>query len=288
MFTHRIRKTAIAAAVVASVVGSGVMSVAAQETTETPTPPSAGQDTTQAQPNRQMPGRGFARGMMGGGLLDIGPSGDLADSPIIAAIAEALDLDVETLVDDLQSGTSIADLAGEQDVDIQVVYDAVIARYKAKLDAEVSTGYLTQEQADERLQNLTDNIAEFPLFASIQFPDPGDQQGFGPMDRGPRGFPGGNGPRGNGPQGRPNGNSGPWGNPQGGPQGNQNGNGPQGFPGSGPQGGPSGDNGPQGNQQGGPQGGPAGNNGPQGNQQPPAPPTSDSSPEATPTSTVDA
>lgn len=259
MLSHRIRKTAVAAAVVASVVGSGVMSVAAQDTTATPNPPSTDQATTQA-----LPGRGFARGMMmGGGLLDIGPSGDLTDSPIITAIADALKLDAQTLVDDLQSGKSITDLADEQSVDIQTVYDAVIAKFKERLDAEVSAGYLTQAQADERLQTLTDNIAQFPLFAAVRFPNPGDQQGFlqnGPMGRGPRGgFPGGNGPWGN-QQGGPG--SGPWGNQQGGMNGHH---------------------GPWGNQQSGMNG-----NGPQGNQQPPAPPSSDSAPDATPAGSASA
>lgn len=234
MLSNRIRKTSVALAVIASVVGTGVMSVGAQDTTATPTTPTTS-DSTQAQSARG-PGRGFGRGM----VMGVGLDGNLADSPIIAAIADALKLDVDTLVADLQSGQSITDLATAQSVDIQTVYDAVSAKYKQLLDAEVSTGYLTQAQADTQLQNFTDNIAQFPFFATMQFPDPANTQGRGfPGGRG--GFPGGpngNGPHGGFPGGPWGGFGGPWGHQRN--NGDMNGNGPQGgFGGNGPQGAPN-------------------------------------------------
>ncbi len=257
MFSNRIRKSSVALVVAASVVGAGVLTVSAQDTTATPVAPTTSDSTTsqQTQPP-QWPGRAFGRGMMMG--VGIGPDGNLADSPIIAAIADALKLDAQTLVTDLQSGKSVTDLATEQKVDIQTVYDALIAKHKQLLDAEVSTGYLTQVQADARLQTFTDNIANFPLFAHVQFPNPANTQGQG-FGNGPRG--GFGGPNGNGPQGGMNGN-GPWGHHD--------------------RGGMNGNNGPRGGF-----GGPNNNNG---SQNPPpttnAPQSSPATPEATVTTSA--
>ena len=246
MSGKQVRKLAAALAVVVGVVGVGVFGVAAQAST--PTAPT-GPDTSQAQGGGMMMGRG----PMMGGLLDVGPTGNLADSPIVSAIAGALKLDAQTLVTDLQAGKTVKELATAQTVELQAVYDAVIGKEKERLDAEVTTGYLTQAQADARLKNLTDNIANFPLFNQNGF-GPGNQndrgfgmmngQGFGPGNQDDHGFgpmnghDGGFGPmNGNGPWGnqRGGGPRGPWGNQQGGQQGQQGNqpNAPQATPQSG-------------------------------------------------------
>ncbi len=153
MFKKNPRQIALAAVMIGSIVGTGVMSVAAQDTTTT---------TPQG------------RGPGGTSILD---GADLADSPIIIAAANALGIDAETLVTDLQAGQKLTDIATAQKVDIQTVYDALIAKYAALLDAQVSAGVITQAQADTQLANYTVNVANAPLLRGGQRGMNGGQRG---------------------------------------------------------------------------------------------------------------
>jgi hypothetical protein len=56
----------------------------------------------------------------------------------LEAAAKALDMTPEALRAELQSGKSIADVAGEKKVPVQDVVDAIVAAEKAKLEAEIA------------------------------------------------------------------------------------------------------------------------------------------------------
>jgi uncharacterized protein (DUF433 family) len=98
----------------------------------------------------QMPfgGHGMlGRGMFGGtSMLDI--------------LAEQLDLTTDEAVDELSAGVSIADLAANHNVDVQVIADAFLAAHQEALGAAVENGRLTQEQADAMQEHMTEEIAE--------------------------------------------------------------------------------------------------------------------------------
>lgn len=118
-------------------------------------------------------------GPMGGGHG--GPGGHHRGAGLDAA-AESLGLTVEELRTELQGGSSIADVAAGQGVDVQVVIDAMVAEVKAHLDEEVASGEHTQEEADTKLAEATERITamvngEAPAGG---FPGGPGGHGFGP------------------------------------------------------------------------------------------------------------
>lgn len=88
----------------------------------------------------------------------------------------------------LQEGeTTLAEIAAGQGVDLDTLVDGLVAPVAANLADKVADGTLTQEEADERLAEVTERITE-----RVQTPA-GDHEGFGGRDgrRGPgRGGPG--------------------------------------------------------------------------------------------------
>lgn len=113
-------------------------------------------------------GRGFGRGPGGG---------------IMADVAKALGISEQKLHEQLHDGKSIADVAKAQGRSLDSVKSAVRTAAKAKLDAAVKDGDLTQKQADAMLEHLDEHIARF--------------------DRAGGGFRGRGGPRRHGPGGPP-------------------------------------------------------------------------------------
>ncbi len=68
------------------------------------------------------------------------------------AAANALGMTRADLVTELQNGKTLGEVADARGVDRQAVRDALVAAYKARLDAAVQNGTLTQEQADLMLR----------------------------------------------------------------------------------------------------------------------------------------
>jgi hypothetical protein len=110
-------------------------SALAQEETPTPAPEAHGWYGW---------GHGFGRGM--GGQVGL------------EAIAEALGMTADELSLQLWGGKTIADLAEEKGVDLQVLQDAVTAAQEAAtrdaIEQAVTDGTLSREQADWLLQGL--------------------------------------------------------------------------------------------------------------------------------------
>lgn len=92
-------------------------------------------------------------------------------------VAKALGIDAATLKSDLQSGKSIADIAGSDAGKLNAVKGVLTAAAKAEFDKLVQSGKLQQAQADKLLQAFTDNLDTMLK---------GKFGGFAPM-RGPRG-----------------------------------------------------------------------------------------------------
>jgi hypothetical protein len=76
-------------------------------------------------------------------------------------LAGLLGIDVETLRSDLRDGKTVAEIAGEQGVDVQTVIDSLVAEAKSHLDLSVENGRLTQEEADAKLAEVTQRITDF-------------------------------------------------------------------------------------------------------------------------------
>ena len=103
-----------------------------------------------------------------------GPGPGIVHASIDTA-AKALGVTSEELRTALRDGKSVADVAGEKGVDVQVVIDALVAEAQERIATAVSDGRITQAQADERLATLTDDVTKIVN---------GEGRGFG-RGRGP-------------------------------------------------------------------------------------------------------
>jgi hypothetical protein len=76
-------------------------------------------------------------------------------------LADLLGIDVDALRADLRQGTTVAEIAAEQGVDVQTVIDSLVAEAESHLDVSVENGRLTQEEADTKLADVTERITDF-------------------------------------------------------------------------------------------------------------------------------
>lgn len=113
---------------------------------------------------------GFGKGGPGGR----GPGGMAFD-----VVAKALGISQEDLMSALRDGKTIAEIAKEKGVDEQKVIDALVADAKTKTAAAVKDGKITQEQADKRLENLTERITKFVEEGMPEHGPHGDGDGDG-------------------------------------------------------------------------------------------------------------
>lgn len=121
---------------------------------------------------------GFGPGMQGGffggrghgGMM--GGFGGRGDSSLLAIAAEQLGMTQEDLLAELQDGSTIADLAAEQGVELQDIADAYIAQRAEDLAAAVEAGRITQEQADAMLEHMSEEMLEC-LEGDFAFGGPG-------------------------------------------------------------------------------------------------------------------
>jgi len=125
-----------------------------------------------------MMGRGFGRGMMGRSQ-GWGMMGDSQDS-LIAVAADKLGMTVDELTTQLQDGKTVADLAQEKGVDLQTIVDAFMAARQEALSQAVADGKITQEQADQMLENMGDMIEDH-LNGELPMYGPGGCGGRGMM-----------------------------------------------------------------------------------------------------------
>ncbi|MFV0317084.1 MAG: hypothetical protein ACK5O2_09005 [Microthrixaceae bacterium] len=92
-----------------------------------------------------------------------GPRGGrgLGRGPLnVKAAADAIGISVQELVDAVAQGSTIAEVATDAGVDPQVVIDALVADARQRLADRVAEGDLTQEEADQKLAELTERATE--------------------------------------------------------------------------------------------------------------------------------
>ncbi len=111
--------------------------------------------------------------------------GNWDEHPMWDGVAEALGLDQDALFDELRSGKTLADIAEEQGVELETLQGVWLANAAEHMNALVEEGYLTQEQANARLEHMSENFAEGGFGCGMGFGGPGM------MGRGGRGMHGG-------------------------------------------------------------------------------------------------
>lgn len=102
--------------------------------------------------------RGFGPGGFGPG--GHGPAG-FGPVASLETASEALGTTPEELHEALEGGSSVADVAAERGVEVQVVIDALVADVESQLDKAVADGRLTEDEAATRLAEETERITEF-------------------------------------------------------------------------------------------------------------------------------
>jgi hypothetical protein len=78
--------------------------------------------------------------------------------PGLEAAAEAIGITTDELRTALRDGSSLAEVAAANDVDVQTVIDALVAEATTHLDEAVANGRLTEAEASERAADLEEHI----------------------------------------------------------------------------------------------------------------------------------
>ena len=132
---------------------------------------------TRAAQNGGVPFFGGGFGHRGGGF-GFGHHGGPAS---LAAAAKYLGLTEAELRTQLESGKTLAEIAKAQGKTVDGLEKALTADTKAKLDAAVKAGTITQAQADELLKRTTDHLDDLVNGKlGHHGDDDGDHHGFGP------------------------------------------------------------------------------------------------------------
>ena len=75
-------------------------------------------------------------------------------------IAAILKMTKEELRTQVQSGKTLAQIATAQKVDIKLVINSIVANIKTHIAEEVTSGEMTQAEADKKLANVTTKVTE--------------------------------------------------------------------------------------------------------------------------------
>lgn len=131
-------------------------------------------DAVAAKLDEKRPARPGRHGGPGGpgGHHGRGPGGGMD------AAATAIGIEPQELFEAMRNGSTVAQVAQEHGVDVQVVIDAMVAEMNTHLDEEVAEGELTQEEADARKAEAVTRITEM-----VNNPMPERPEG-GPKGRG--------------------------------------------------------------------------------------------------------
>ena len=97
--------------------------------------------------------------------------------PGLEIAAQALGTTADELHTALEGGQTLAQVAADKGVDVQVVVDALVAERTTHINQEVTDGELTQAQADEKLADLEQHVTDM-----VNNPRPagGPRGGHGP------------------------------------------------------------------------------------------------------------
>jgi len=79
---------------------------------------------------------------------------------VLTLAAQQTGLQPREIAQQIRSGKSLADVLTEQGVDVNAFIDSAVAQAAERLDTAVANGRITQERADELLQNFRDRLTE--------------------------------------------------------------------------------------------------------------------------------
>lgn len=79
---------------------------------------------------------------------------------IAESLSDVLGLSTEEIRTELAAGSSLAQIAESQGVEVQAVIDAIVTERQERLDAAVEGGRITEEQAAERAEALAGRVAD--------------------------------------------------------------------------------------------------------------------------------
>lgn len=138
-------------------------------------------------------GRGGARGPGGhggpGGMDGFGQRGP--GMPFGADLEALLGIDGTELMEQLQAGSTVAEIAEANGVSTDELIETMVTAITDHLADAVADGYLTQEQADERLVQATERVTDMVNGEAF---GAGGFGGHGPRGAGEHGGRGGFGP----------------------------------------------------------------------------------------------
>lgn len=115
-------------------------------------------------------------------LKEAGPKGAKGGHGLDVA-AQALGMTTDELHTALEGGQTLAQVASDKGVNVQVVIDALIASATNHINEEVTSGEITQAQADTKLAELSQRVTD-----RVNNPRP---EGGPRGDHGPKGGPAG-------------------------------------------------------------------------------------------------
>lgn len=102
--------------------------------------------------------------MMGGGFgFGAGPM--WGEDGALPEIAEALGLETDELIQALQDGSTLAEIAEAQGVEIAELQGVMLTHAAERMNEMVEAGVITQEQANEHLTYMSQNLDEMPMFS---------------------------------------------------------------------------------------------------------------------------
>jgi hypothetical protein len=166
--------TSLAAALIIGGGAALLRTTAYADNSTSSTSSTATTSTTDGTQSSAKDGRGFGHGGMRMG----GPR--IADET-----ATLLGTDVQTVMTELQAGKTLADIAKEKaGWDEQTLLDKLTAAISTKLDEQVTSGKLTQTQADDQKAKLADSLKTAVETKGLPFDGKGGRGGHG----GPGGF----------------------------------------------------------------------------------------------------
>ena len=96
---------------------------------------------------------------MGGHMMGSYGGWGMSGSSMLTLLAEKLDVSVTELQEELSAGISIAELAENHGLDVDVLIDELLAERAALLADAVAAGTLSQDQADLMLEHMEEMIS---------------------------------------------------------------------------------------------------------------------------------
>lgn len=120
----------------------------------------------------ERPGMGMARGMNRRAPQDNAPfsqpptgrdnrAGRGILGQELEKVASTLGMSPEELLSELKDDKTLAQIAGEKGVDTQTLVDTILEPVQKMLSNRVENGKITQEQADQKLQQMKTRVEDF-------------------------------------------------------------------------------------------------------------------------------